>query len=349
MRQTLFRIAFDATLSTPWGELPLFGAGLLLGLLLLGLMWRLIPHVRKHGFDGAAIEKLITAGVVGFVIYQLPNWMQSVPVYGFGAMLLLGFLTAGWLAGIRAQREGFSPELTWDAAMWIFIPGIIGARLFYVVQKWDEFAAGKSPFGILISLFNLPQGGLVLYGGVILGGVFYFVYCYRKKISPAYLADMVIPSIFVGEMFGRIGCFLNGCCFGDPTQLPWAVFFPPGSVPFEIEVNRGQILAQAACSLPLHPTQLYSSLNAGILALLTWHFFPFRRKDGEVLLLGWMIYPVTRICIEFLRGDEGGQLGTMFTISQWVSAGMLVSALLFWGYLSRKAEQYRLVLSDVSG
>lgn len=339
MRQTLFRISFDASIPTPWGNIPLFGFGLLLVLLAAITVVRLIPYVRKHGFDGTATERLITAVVFGAVLHQLPNWVESLPVFGFGAMLLLGFLASGWLGGIRAQREGFSPELTWDVAMWVFIPGIIGARMFSVIENWSKYTQGKTPLETITALFNLPEGGLVLYGGVILGGISYFAYCRRKKISALYLADMIMPSIFVGEMFGRLGCFLNGCCFGDPTGLPWGVCFPVESFPFNQEVANGEILAQASCSLPLHPTQLYSSFNALTLALLTWFYFPFRRKDGEVLLLGWTIYPLTRICLEFLR-DEPGKFGTSFTIAQWVSVGMLAGALLFRLYLTRKPEQY---------
>lgn len=95
MRQTLFRIVFDAAISTPWGKIPIFGVGLLLVLVGIVSLWQLVRHVRKHGFDGPAIERLITAGVIAFVVYQIPNWVESLPVYGFGAMLLLGFLTAG--------------------------------------------------------------------------------------------------------------------------------------------------------------------------------------------------------------------------------------------------------------
>lgn len=344
MRQTLFRIFFDTSISTPWGNIPLFGFGLLIVLLALVTLWRLIPHLRKNGFDGVAIERIVTAIVIAFVLYQIPNWVQSIPVYGFGAMLLLGFLTAGWVAGIRAKREGFSPELTWDAGMWVFIPGIIGARVFSILENWDRHTQGKSLTETVVSLFNFPEGGLVLYGGVISGGVFYFIYCHRKKISALYLADILIPSIFIGEMFGRIGCLLNGCCFGDPTNLPWGVCFPRNSFPYVTEVSSGQLLTQAPYSLPLHPTQVYSSLNALVLALLTWHYFPFRRKDGEVLFIGWILYPITRFCLEILR-DEPGRFGTIFTTSQWVSAGMLAVAILFWMYLKRNAVQYHPQLS----
>jgi phosphatidylglycerol:prolipoprotein diacylglycerol transferase len=112
------------------------------------------------------------------------------------------------------------------------------------------------------------------------------------------------------------------------------------SVPFTAEVVRGQILPTAAHSLMLHPTQLYSSMNALVLAILTWNYFPYRRRHGEVLLLAWLAYPVTRFCLEILR-DEPGQFGTPVTISQWVSLLLFGTGLVFWYILSKRPLRER--------
>ena len=148
-------------------------------------------------------------------------------------------------------------------------------------------------------------------------------------------------------MFGRIGCYLNGCCYGDPSSLPWSVAFPPDSVPFNAEVGRGLIPPDALHSLWIHPTQLYSSLNALVLAVLTWTYFPYRRRNGEVLVIGWLCYPVTRFLSDYLRGDEPGvgiplgdlRIPTPFTISQWVSIFMFAGALAFWYVLARRSAK----------
>jgi phosphatidylglycerol:prolipoprotein diacylglycerol transferase len=131
-------------------------------------------------------------------------------------------------------------------------------------------------------------------------------------------------------MFGRLGCLLNGCCFGDVCSLPWSITFPPESVPFEALVRRGLLDDSAVRSLPLHPAQLYDSLSGLLLALLTWAYYPYRRRTGEVLAMGWIAYPINRFMIEFLRADEAGQFGTSLTIAQWVSLVLFASGVVFY-------------------
>ncbi|HVV99699.1 MAG TPA: prolipoprotein diacylglyceryl transferase [Planctomycetaceae bacterium] len=368
MRQILFRIPFDAHLPDALGGFPVFGAGVLLLAWCAWSVWRLVSHVRRHGYDGEFTSQVVTAVLIAAAIYKVPQFLPSVPVYGYGAMLLAGFFTGGMLAARRARSLGLSPDVIWDLAMWIFIPGILGARVFYIVQNRDVFfqdAEGRPLQGFenLMAIVNLPRGGLVLYGGVIASIVSYLVFCRRRKISPVMLADIVTPSIFIGEMFGRIGCFLNGCCYGDPCSLPWSVAFPKASVPFDAEMARGLIPPDALHSLWIHPTQLYSSLNALVLAVLTWTYFPYRRRSGEVLLIGWLCYPISRFLIEYLRGDElpipfnlgevlrvvsfglmqvqTGDIPIAFTISQWVSIFMFAGALVFWYVLARRSAKVR--------
>ncbi|HEV8001219.1 MAG TPA: prolipoprotein diacylglyceryl transferase family protein, partial [Planctomycetaceae bacterium] len=136
--------------------------------------------------------------------------------------------------------------------------------------------------------------------------------------------------------FGRIGCFLNGCCYGDRCSLPWGVTFPMGSVPDMSLVLRGFLGADQDFSLRLHPTQLYSSLNALILCVLTSTYFYYRPRNGAVIALGALTYAITRFTIEFLRDDEVGQFGTSLTISQWLSIGMFIFAVGLAAWLSRQ-------------
>jgi len=167
----------------------------------------------------------------------------------------------------------------------------------------------------------------------------FYLFCKLRKLSPLALGDIVITSIFIGMTFGRIGCLFNGCCYGDLCDLSWSVTFPHDSYPFVMEVKRGLITEAAARSLPVHPAQVYSAMNAAVLVLLTWAYYPYRRRDGEVLALGWLAYPVSRFVVEFLRGDEGGQFGTMLTISQWVSIALFAAGLAFYLLNNRRARQ----------
>jgi len=244
----------------------------------------------------------------------------SVPVFGYGFMLFCAFLASGSLASWRARREGLGGELVWDLAVWLFVCGIIGARIFYVVQKHQlVYGGAEAWWDYVVETVNLREGGLVFYGSVVGGLVGFLVFCRRRGLHPLRLSDLVVPSIFVGLALGRVGCFLNGCCFGDVCWLPWAVRFPLGSIPDMALVQRGWLLPDSTFTLPLHPTQLYSVVNALVLAALASAWFSRRRRYGEVSALALLSYPVTRFLLEIVRGDELGQFGTRLTISQWVS------------------------------
>jgi phosphatidylglycerol:prolipoprotein diacylglycerol transferase len=288
------------------------------------------------------------------------HFRDGLPIFGYGFMLFLGMASALWLATWRAEKEGVPADLIWDLAFFLFIVGIAGGRLFYLVQKRGEvFANVNDPASLLNAIFNLSQGGLVLYGGLLGGAAAFFTFCHLRRIPPLGLLDIITPSIFVGIGFGRIGCFLNGCCYGDECSLPWAVSFPRSSATFDallykdliaegsvtrIPTDLGRLFDDGVRMLlspvnwtpPLHPTQLYSALDGFLIAALTFWYFRHRRRNGECFAVALMIYPVTRFVIEILRNDEGGQLGTTLTISQWVSITLWIVNIGFLVWLSRR-------------
>lgn len=339
MRSVLLTIPLRGTIELgALGVVPLFGMGLLLavwallGLVAAGYWWR---HHRASGFPGslAFVWCAVAAG-----LYGAPQFADKIPVYGYGTMLFVGFLVAGGIAAKRLAALGGDPDWAWDVAMWIFIPGIIGARTFFIIQYQDRFfVPGRSMGEILRSLVNLPDGGLVFFGGLIFAPFAFVWFCRTRNVNPLAFGDIVITSVFIGMAFGRLGCFLNGCCYGDVCDLPWAVTFPPDSVPYRVQVFQGFLESTATASLPLHPTQIYSALNATVLAIFTWAYYPYRRFHGEALALGWIAYPISRFLVEFIRGDELGQFGTAFTISQWVSLGLCAAGVLFYAWQSRRA------------
>lgn len=337
MRAVLFRIPLDGALDLgPLGRLPVFGFGLLLGVwFAVGLfVWF---RGRRHSVttgDGPASGDWLTFGLLGIAIALAPSigakWgpNPSIPVFGYGLMMCLGFVAATMLASHRANRAGFPPETIWDLTMWFLISGVGGARLFYLIQHGDRvFANCQSVADVVKAVVNLPDGGLVLYGGVILGTVAFWQFCRMRQLPAWKLGDLIVPSVFLGIAFGRMGCFLYGCCFGDRCELPWAVEFPIDSVPFNAQVQRGFLEATASASLPIHPTQLYSVIDGVLLCLLTLAYYPVRARDGSVVTLALLTYPITRFLIERLRGDEMGQFGTSLTIAQWISLGMLVGGI----------------------
>lgn len=341
MRQTLFVISFDATIPLgPLGDLPVFGVGLLLALWVMFGVALLYANYRE---TGSFVPSLNGGGMwAGFAlaitIAPIQQVLTGFPIFGYGSMLFLAFVVSTVFASRRAVREGFSENAVWDLTFWLFVSGIFGARIWFVIQYRELFfGPGKSPWGIL----NLPDGGLVFYGGLIGSTIASIVFCRVRKIELLKFADVVMPAVFIGLMFGRLGCLLNGCCWGDICDLPWAVTFPPESAVFPAEVARGVIFKDAASTLPLHPTQIYSSLNALVLAILTWAYYPFRHKDGAVIAVGWLTYPISRFTIEFLRNDLGGYLGTPFTPAQLFSFGLFATGCVFLWYVSRQPDRQR--------
>ncbi len=342
MRQILFYVSLEQPFGilpegTPAHPLLHIGMGWLLLAGLLGyLLWnQLQPGLKAGGKRKQGREILTDLGpliALAVLAYVASPW-RVVPAFGYGGFLLVGFLSAAVWAGTRAERVGIPRETIWDVAMLILTTGIIGARLFYLAQySHSVFANVTSPGDFLFAIVNLSEGGLVLYGGVICGSLAYFAFCYVRKLHPLELADVIVPSIFLGLGFGRLGCLMNGCCYGDRCELPWAIVFPYGSGPFAVLMQYGFLPPDATASLPLHPTQIYSSLGGFLLAFVTAMVFRYRRKTGEVLAVGAIFYPINRFLIEFVRGDEFTQFDTGLTISQLVSLGVLVVgiAYLIW-------------------
>ena len=328
MRPILFRIPLDGSLDLgPLGKLPVFGFGLLFGVwLAIGAFLWFRTGRSAEGYP--ATDSLVTYGVLGAAIVLAPRFTNAIPIFGYGLMMCLGFIAATLLAARRATRAGFPPEAIWDLTFLFLISGVGGARLFYLIQHGDRvFKDCKTAGEYLVATFNLPDGGLVLYGGVIAGAAVYWWFCRSRNLPAWKLGDLIVPSIFLGIAFGRVGCFLYGCCFGDRCELPWAVEFPVDGVPFKVQMQRGFLPEDAMASLPIHPTQLYSVIDGVLLCLLTLAYYPIRARDGSVVTLALLTYPVTRFFVERLRGDEMGQFGTSLTIAQWISLAMLAGGI----------------------
>lgn len=339
MRPILFRIPLDGSLDLgPLGKLPIFGIGLLFGIwLAVGLFWYF--RTRRQAADSRPRGDFLTYGLLGAAIVLAPRLgpKQGIPVFGYGLMMCLGFLFATMTANRRAAKSGFPPETIWDLTLWLLISGVAGGRLFYLIQHGGRvFAKCQSAGDYLFAAINLPDGGLVLFGGLMAGAAAFWWFCRSRGLSFWKLGDVIVPSMFLGIAFGRVGCFLYGCCYGDRCDLPWAVSFPgprwdndfKGSVPWMAQVDRGFLPADAATSLAIHPTQLYSVIDGLLLCFLTAAYFRVRTREGSVVTLALLTYPITRFLIERLRGDEMGQFGTSLTIAQWISLGMFATGII---------------------
>ena len=245
MLQTLFYIPNQV------GGLPIFGFGLLLAVWAVGSTLFLGRLVYKQGFNddtrGYLPLLLLLGAAIWFLLPRLAE-PEGLPIRGYGVMLLLAVTSSVALAAYRARRLGLDPEMILALAFWAFIPGLLGARIFYVVQKWPgEFLPvyqAEGFWGVAGAAVNVAGGGLVVYGAVIGGILGTLAFIRRYKLPALAMFDLAIPSLMLGMGIGRLGCLMNGCCFGSVCALPWAVTFPPGSPPHFYQFQHSQLALQ---------------------------------------------------------------------------------------------------------
>ncbi len=229
MLQTLFTIPLPETL----GGWPVFGVGLLMAAWVVGGVLLGFRQYRRYGpYEGLGWDIGVYALVGAGACFVLPRLVEQggLPIRGYGAFMLLGVVSGVALAHVRARRMGLDPEIIVSLAFWMFISGIVGGRLFYVIEYWQEYRAetlGETLAGLLM----FTKGGLVVYGALLAVLPTLAIFAWRHRLPGLALVDLIAPSMALGLAFGRIGCFMNGCCFGGPADVPWAVQFPHGSPP----------------------------------------------------------------------------------------------------------------------
>jgi len=416
MRQTLFVIPSEIA------GVSVFGFGWLLAVWAIASTALMVWLIRRDGWNSETrgyLPALLLGGAA--IAFLLPNLVLpeagGLPIRGYGVLLLTAVLSGVGLSVYRARQMGVDPEIILSLATWLFLAGIIGARLFYVIEYWGDFlkpnAASPELVPTLKAVLDVTKGGLVVYGSLLAGGLALVVFVYKHKLPGLAMSDLIAPGVVLGMAVGRIGCFLNGCCYGGACELPWAVRFPAGSPPHLQQVHDGQIALhglafersgsappiiasiepdspaarsglergdrvtgisgaavssvesaqlrlldikgagseitiqtanrsaparfrlgeQIERSRPVHPTQLYSAIDAGLLCLLLLAYYPFRRRDGELTALVLTIHPISRFLIEVIRIDEAAVFNTSLSISQNISLVLLAGAVALWAYI----------------
>lgn len=216
-------------------------------------------------------------------------------------MIAFGVIVAVLVAIYRAKKAGIDPEVVLDLVLIGLICGFGGGKILYLIVEWKDFI--KSPMNYL------GGGGFVVYGGIILAMIVGAVYFTLKKKDPLIVMDLIMPEVSIAQGFGRIGCFLAGCCYGRITDSVFGVVFPEGSL--------------APAGVKLIPTQLIMSagnfLIAGILLIAATKL----KKRGQILSLYLILYAIGRFAVEFLRNDHRGAVG-VFSTSQFISLFIVI-------------------------
>lgn len=252
-------------------------------------------------------------------VHPIAFYLGTLPIRWYGVMMAAAFFAGLWTATRRARLVNVSADTIADVTVWLMVGSIAGARIIYVTTYWKtEFA--NQPFS---EVFMVQHGGLVFYGGLIGAAVASMVYLSWKHLPVWKIADILAPSIALGSVFGRIGCLLNGCCYGRACDLPWGIRFPPGHE------------TQGAT---VHPTEIYDALLNLLLYLgLAWLF---RRKhcDGQIFALYLIGYSICRSIVECFRGDYPPDHihAGYFTSAQLLSVPILVAGLALWIWSARR-------------
>lgn len=278
------------------------------------------------------------------VVFEIPlPFGKALPIHGYGLMIVLGFLIGTYVATRETRRRGL-PDFMYDLGLVILLAGILGGRVFYYAQNYADKYSNES----FLEFFKIWKGGLVFYGGAIggiLGGLFYI---WRRKLPLGVCLDMAALGIPIGMGFGRLGCFLNGCCYGDRCDPGFAlgVEFPAGSPAQTAHWECGLLATSASSSLPVHPVQLYQAGHDFLMfALVFWFLRRPGTPSGAGLPLICVLYGIGRFSLEFLRADNPATWSGL-TVSQNVSILIVASCLpiLLWVLIFTRKE-----LKDHSG
>ena len=238
-------------------------------------------------------------------------------VHSWGVLLMLGFLLAAWRAARSARRYGIAGEHLWDVSLWGLLGGVVGARIAYVLITPAAFRDNP------VSALYLWTGGMTFYGGLIGGILAGAVVCRLRGLSIPDVADLAAVSFPIGYGIGRIGCFLNGCCYGGVCDPPLGMRFHTAE----------------GLTPPSHPAQLYSAA-AGLLMYLILVFLFERRRHfpGQVMLVFLMLYGVYRFLVEFVREGATAEKTALLGMTEGQIASLLLTlgAVVAWAIASRR-------------
>lgn len=247
------------------------------------------------------------------IIFQI----GSFSLRSYGLMAMFGFLTA-WLL-MRANRRfaGLTDDQASNLLLLAMVTGLVGARIFYVCMFFEHYRDN------LWRVFRIDQGGLVFYGGFILAFFSVIAYSKWRKLDIVRVLDVFAPAMAGAHAWGRIGCFLNGCCYGSPTGSSLGVSYPEGSA-----------AALAHPGAKLHPVQLYETAE-NVIACAVFMYIVRKGRRGAAMSAYLAVYGLCRFVNEFFRGDNPHWW--LFTPAQWIGLAMIPSGIVLGIIFGRKS------------
>lgn len=226
----------------------------------------------------------------------------GVQIKGYGLMIAIGIIVAAALFINKGKNKGYNEDELLNLIIFAIIAGMLGGKGLFIITEFTDII--KDPKILL----NFGYG-FVVYGAIGGGALAIYLYCKKKRWNVIEILDMTVPGLAIAQGFGRIGCFLAGCCYGSETTLPIGVEFPEGSL--------------APAGIHVHPTQVYSSVFDFLLGFLLLYYGKKERQRGKVMGLYLIVYSVGRFFVEFLRNDPRGTVGILST-SQFIAIFTLV-------------------------
>lgn len=232
----------------------------------------------------------------------------GIQVKSYGLMIAIGIIVAATLFINKGKKKGFDEDSLLNLIIFAVIGGALGGKGLFIITELKDIIRDPS----ILTNFGY---GFVVYGAIGGGALAMYLYCRRKKWNIIEMLDMTVPGLAIAQGFGRIGCFLAGCCYGEETTSLLGVEFPESSL--------------APAGVHLHPTQIYSSIFDFLLGFILLYYSKMERKNGKVMGLYLIIYSVGRFLVEFLRNDPRGNVGFLST-SQFIAIFTLVFGIIIF-------------------
>jgi phosphatidylglycerol:prolipoprotein diacylglycerol transferase len=308
------------------------------------------------------------------ILFRLPDFLPIIggaPIHSFGLMLVIGFFGAMELAKFLARRSKIDPEFFANASLLALLAGVIGARLSHVLENFGDYSRTDLTFAQnFFDAINIRSGGLTYYGGILLAAPTVIAYVLYKRVPLRLAMDIAAPCIMIGLGVGRIGCYLNGCCYGAESNVAWSVEFPYRSEPYLDQARKGEIripaellsadgyprsiegieadntltpqqrdhlvaLANSQHSLPLHPAQLYSMATALLIAGFLVACFSLPHAPGRIFAMMLMLEGVSRFLLETVRAEPAGtffgyHIFGPLSFSEGLSIPIFITGVILW-------------------